>query len=154
VEWQLLAVGIPEEYSVADVRREAARLGVADRVTVEDGRDGPAPYPLADLFALPTHDENFGQVVAESLAWGVPVITTRGTPWGALDAVGAGSCVDLAEFRGELGRLLDQSTDDLRAAGERGRRWVLDTFRWEDSALRLKSLYEELLSRPAALAVS
>jgi glycosyltransferase involved in cell wall biosynthesis len=38
----------------------------------------------ADLFCLPTHSENFGLVVLESLQVGTPVLTTTGTPWGAL----------------------------------------------------------------------
>ena len=40
----------------------------------------------ADLFCLPTHSENFGLVVLESLQVGTPVLTTTGTPWGSLVA--------------------------------------------------------------------
>ena len=46
-------------------------------------------YARADLFVLPTYSENFGIVVAEALWAGVPVITTKGTPWKDLEgAVG------------------------------------------------------------------
>jgi glycosyltransferase involved in cell wall biosynthesis len=38
----------------------------------------------ADLVVLPTRSENFGIVVAEALACGVPVITTKGAPWSEL----------------------------------------------------------------------
>ena len=36
----------------------------------------------AEFLVLPSHSENFGIVVAESLAAGRPALTTVGTPWG------------------------------------------------------------------------
>jgi glycosyltransferase involved in cell wall biosynthesis len=37
-------------------------------------------FTIGRYYGLPTHSENFGIVVAEALALGVPVITTTGTP--------------------------------------------------------------------------
>ena len=39
-------------------------------------------YGHAEFMVLPSHSENFGLVVAESLAAGRPALTTVGTPWG------------------------------------------------------------------------
>lgn len=43
-----------------------------------------------DLFLLPTLGENFGHVIFESLAAGVPVLVSDRTPWRNLDARGSG----------------------------------------------------------------
>jgi glycosyltransferase involved in cell wall biosynthesis len=143
-EWHLLCVGIPEEYSVDDLRAAAAGLGLASRTTFLDGRDAPKPYAVAHLFALPTHDENFGRVIAEALAWGVPVITTTGTPWEQLNTIGAGRWVEIAAFAQELEGLMARPLDELRVAGERGRTWVVEEFDWARIAKTLRGFYERL----------
>lgn len=52
-------------------------------------------YQAADLFALPTSQENFGFVFPEALASGTPIITTKGVDiWGELQSGGACSIVD------------------------------------------------------------
>jgi glycosyltransferase involved in cell wall biosynthesis len=146
LEWHLLAVGIPEEFSVAELRSVAVTLGIAHRATILDGSDMRKPYSLAELVALPTHDENFGSVVAEALAEGVPVITTTGTPWQGLNEHRAGRWVAIPDFRGELGALMALENEELRGAGGRGRAWVLSRFGWDAAAQKLKTFYETLLA--------
>ena len=46
------------------------------------GEEKWAALGNAEFLVLPSHSENFGIVVAESLAAGRPVVTTTGTPWG------------------------------------------------------------------------
>jgi glycosyltransferase involved in cell wall biosynthesis len=146
-EWHLLAVGIPEQYSLARLQAEARKLGLSERVTILDGLDAPKPYAVAELLALPTHDENFGQVVAEALCAGVPVITTTGTPWHAINALGAGRCVGLDEFRAELDALMAQPPSALREAGARGRSWARATLDWPAIGAQMATAYHEILGR-------
>lgn len=47
-----------------------------------------------DLFVFPTHGENFGHTVLESLAAGTPVIVGRDTPWHQIETAGAGWMCD------------------------------------------------------------
>ena len=76
------------------LQRSAARLGIGDRVTWT----GMLPASLkwsalraADCVALPSHHENFGMTVAESLAVGTPVlISDKVNIWREIDADGAG----------------------------------------------------------------
>ncbi len=151
-DWHLLVVGWPEEYDLKRLRAEAAARGLQARASVLDGRGAPKPYALAQLFVLPTHDENFGRVVGEALSRGVPVVTTTGTPWEHLNAVRAGAWVELHEVRAALERLTGRAPDELRAAGERGRRFVLERFEWAHVAERLRGFYAELLGRGAKAA--
>ena len=143
-DWHLLAVGVPEEYGVAFLREEAQACGVVSRVTILDGRGLPKPFAVADLFVLPSHNENFGQVVAEALAAGVPVLTTEGTPWSDLERVGAGRRVTLLEMVDALDSMMSWPQARLREAGSRGRDWVLREFTWTEAASRLARFYARL----------
>lgn len=57
-----------------------------------------ATFAQHDLFAFPTHGENFGHVIFEALRAGTPVLLSDQTPWAA-DAAGAISIAPLAEAR-------------------------------------------------------
>ena len=50
-------------------------------------------YAKARLVVLPSHAENFGNVVIESLAQGTPVVASTNTPWQVLETEGAGNWV-------------------------------------------------------------
>lgn len=52
-----------------------------------------------DLFAFPTHGENFGHVIFESLCAGTPVLVSDQTPWHQDDA-GALTVIPLRNFAG------------------------------------------------------
>lgn len=71
---RLLVVGRPNP---AAYRRQACETGVGDRVIFAGPTDRPADfYQAADLFVLPTRHDPCSLVVLESLAMGVPVIST------------------------------------------------------------------------------
>src|SRR5437762_2271634 len=53
-----------------------------------------ATYRDADLFVLPTLNENFAVTVAEALAAGTPVIATKGAPWHGLEREECGWWID------------------------------------------------------------
>ncbi len=48
----------------------------------------------ADLFVLPSHNENFGNVYVESLAAGTPIVASTGTPWREVEECNCGKWVD------------------------------------------------------------
>lgn len=72
----------------------AARLGIADRVTWTGMLKDKAKWgalKAAEVFVLPSHQENFGIVVAEALAVGTPVlISNKVNIWREVDEANAG----------------------------------------------------------------
>ena len=64
----------------ATLRGLAARLGIAQRITwtgMLSGAEKWGAYRAADVFMLPSHQENFGIVVAEAMACGLPVLISN-----------------------------------------------------------------------------
>ena len=131
VEHQLIIAGTGEGDYPERMRRLAEDLGIGPNthfVGFASGRAKVALLRLADIFALPTSQENFGFVYFESLAAETPVLTTRGTDtWPELVASGAGEIAENTPeaFADALGRLLSDR-DALAERGRTGRRWVFE----------------------------
>jgi glycosyltransferase involved in cell wall biosynthesis len=83
-------------------------------------------YKAADIFVLPTHQENFGIVLVEAMVCGTPVITTRGVDiWPELESSGGvvitnGDPQSLADGI----RMLLRDESHRGEMAERGRAWV------------------------------
>jgi glycosyltransferase involved in cell wall biosynthesis len=145
-EWLLLVAGIPQEYSVAQLAAYARLHFPGDRIVVVDGSDRPPPYVVASLFLLPSHTENFGMVIAEAMAWGVPVLVTDTTPWAEVSARDAGWCVPWEAYRATLHTALAEPRDQLKQRGARARDWVLGRYSWTEAARTLVEFYDRLRS--------
>lgn len=148
-EWELVIAGPDEVGHTAEMQALAKELD-APRLTWMGPVEGDAKealYRSADLFVLPTHAENFGLVVAEALARGVPVVTTRNAPWEGLETQHCGWWIDLDD--GALRQTLDDAMtlDDAerRAMGARGRAWMERDFAWPAVARQLSEVYAWLV---------
>jgi glycosyltransferase involved in cell wall biosynthesis len=90
----VLIVGDGAAGYVESLQAMAARLGIGDRVTFTGPLYGErkwVAYEEAELFVLPSHQENFGIVVAEALAMRLPVcISNRVNIWREIAAAKAG----------------------------------------------------------------
>lgn len=148
-DWLLLMVGVPEEYTPAQLETYVLRAGGGGQVRVHDGVGRPAPYPVASLFLLPSHSENFGLVIAEAMASGVPVLVTDTTPWTEVNSRGVGWCVPWQSYGEVLSAALRESPTALAARGAAARTWVTEQFSWASSARKLAAFYRELLAERA-----
>lgn len=142
--WTLLIVGIPEQYSVAQLRAYVLRARGTTQIEVFDGSEQPAPYAIASLFLLPSHTENFGLVIAEAMAHGIPVVVTDTTPWRQVNEPNLGWCVPWSEFPAAVQAAVQAEPEALRQRGRRARDWVLRDFSWARSAADLVAFYTSL----------
>lgn len=149
-DWRLLIVGPDEAGHKAELEALIRKHGLGNAI----GFGNPAShggkwevYHRADLFVLPTHSENFGVVVAEALACGVPVITTRGAPWAELEEERCGWWVEIGvePLAAALSDALSRDRETLRSMGRRGRELVERRYAWSVIARRMQAVYAWLL---------
>lgn len=146
--WELVVAGGGENSYVQGLHTMARRLGLA-RVSFPGPVFGPNKehlYRASDLFVLPTKTENFGMAVAEALAQGLPVVTTRRAPWPGLVDNRCGWWIertprDLVEA---LDKAMSLEAGELEQMGLRGRQWMIAEYDWRAIARNMKSVYEWL----------
>jgi glycosyltransferase involved in cell wall biosynthesis len=93
------------------ITRDPAVAAQIRRVGFVSGDEKHQLYKEADVFCFPSHLESFGLVLAESMAYGLPMVATR---CGALPEVLPPEYPGLVNVRsgGEVGRALLQSMSD------------------------------------------
>lgn len=102
----------------------------------------------ADVMVLPTYSENFGNVIAEALVIGVPVITTTGTPWGDLETYKCGWWIDLsvANLENTLEKVFSTPAEILEVMGNQGRKLVAEKYDIKAVAKKIVDLYQKVLN--------
>jgi glycosyltransferase involved in cell wall biosynthesis len=128
---------------------EASQLGVSSRVKFSGpifGDDKWAAYRDADVFVLPSRNENFGNTAAEAVAAGTPVIVTEqcGIAPHLKDVAGLVVPHDDASLSNALAQLLSDS--QLHARLVAGCAEVTSRLGWEEPVADMESLYSRLLS--------
>ena len=146
-DWQLVLAGPDEGGFQSELMARIRKHGIEDAVTFTGALDERQKWDLyrqADLSVLPSFTENFGLVVLESLACGVPVIATRGTPWQVLETERCGWWVDVGAdaLARALREAMALTDDDRQAMGRRGRALVASRFAWDRIAGDLAAVYE------------
>jgi UDP-glucose:(heptosyl)LPS alpha-1,3-glucosyltransferase len=132
--------------AVADYRRKAARLGIAERVSFlgrVDAIDGL--YAAADVLVHATHHDACSLVTLEALAVGLPVITTRVN--GAAELLGNAGLViatpsDVRALTHAIEVMLDP--DRRRAMTDAARR-LAPALSFENNVARIVEVYQTVL---------
>ena len=142
----------------ATLRGHAERAGLLDRAAFVGQVSSPVKESLlaaACVHALPTHQENWGFSLLESLAAGTPVVTTKGVDiWPELESSGGASIAERTPQA--MAQALEQFLLNPGLARQRGaqaRAWALEFLNPDRVLAMYESLYASLTPHGPARAL-
>lgn len=147
--WKVIIAGIESDYTIEDLNIMATNLGVSDLVNITGplfGEDKWNAYKNSDIFILPTLNENFGIVIAESYLCGTPVITTKGAPWEIIEKYKCGWWID-RDVNSLINALLDfisTTSQERMQMGLTGAKLVKENFSSSIVAEKMIELYKSI----------
>ncbi len=147
-DWRLRIVGPGEQMHIQSIKQLVATLN-APRISIEGAIYGEEKWRAlaeADLFVLPSHNENFGLAVAESLACGRPVIVTKSSPWQGVETNRCGWWIDSGPepMIKVLRKGAQTPIEVLDEMGRRGEQWVRREFSWNVIGAQMAQVYRWL----------
>lgn len=147
--YKILVAGEGDANYVEAMKRMICDRGLQDIVQLIGGVYGDEKWRLfqtSDFFVLPTHSENFGLAIAESLASGTPVITTVETPWNDLNSSEAGAWIEIGTepLVETLRRFLSLTEDELETMGRNGRKLIETKYSAHVMAEQMMEVYKSV----------
>lgn len=147
--YKILVAGEGDAEYVAELKRHIAEKGLQNVVQLTGGVYGDEKWRLfqtSDFFVLPTHSENFGLAIAESLASGTPVITTVGTPWNDLNSSQSGAWIEIGTqpLAEALRKFLTMTDEELELMGRNGRKLIETKYSAKVMGEEMMEVYKSL----------
>jgi len=148
--WHLVIAGPDQVGWQKELNHRAEQLGLASRITWPAMIGGSlkwGAFRAAEIFVLPSHQENFGVVVAEALAVGLPpLISNKVNIWREIEADGAGMVgEDTLQGTCELLQAyLEKSNDEVQAMRRHARECFERRFAIDKAALSLQTLLKSI----------
>jgi glycosyltransferase involved in cell wall biosynthesis len=145
---RLHVVGSGDDAYLQKLKDQTTRLGLDEYVSFPGlvvGDEKISMYNAADMFVLPTSQENFGFVLYEALAAGTPLITTKGVDtWPELESEG-GAVISEQDAQ-KLAEHISSLTSDreaLKERGQQGREWIFSEMNPKNIVDRFHKMYLE-----------
>jgi glycosyltransferase involved in cell wall biosynthesis len=154
-DWHLLICGPDQTGLKAKLERLAEDLNISDRVTWTGMIGGDLKWGAlraSEIFVLPSHQENFGIVVAEALACGVPaLISNKVNIWHEVQRDGAG-IIGNDDVEGSCAMLktwLEMTSDEKSEMKRKTRECFLQRFEIHNAAENLLGVLSGIAGKRA-----
>jgi glycosyltransferase involved in cell wall biosynthesis len=146
----VLVGGHPGEWEDEHPAESAARLGISDVYLAgwHGQEELPEFYSAADVVAIASRREQFGQVVVEGMACGLPVVAVRSLGPAAIVEDGVTGWLTAPADEAALAAALVEAVNDgaeRRRRGERARATACARFSWSGIAQQLASVLAEVV---------
>jgi glycosyltransferase involved in cell wall biosynthesis len=144
---RLVFAGPDESGMLARLQSQAKELGIEAQVSFAGsvfGDEKWAAYRDADVFVLPSQNENFGNTAAEAAACGTPVVVTENCGIAPLLAGTAGVVVrhETSELTEAVKEVLFDG--ELRSRLAQGGRNAANRLGWDQPVIEMERLYAKL----------
>ncbi|WP_426527968.1 glycosyltransferase [Bradyrhizobium sp. McL0615] len=149
----LIVAGTGEPEYEENIRQRVSSLALDDQVLFTGHLDGElkwACFAAAELFLLPSRQENFALTVAEAMQMGVPVIITdKVNTWPYVEEAGAGLVLLERDIDTHLPQAIETLLTDHATRSRmsvQGNRFACHRLTWQASAQKLLACYDEVVS--------
>jgi glycosyltransferase involved in cell wall biosynthesis len=149
----LLVAGDGETHYTRHLRQLVSALALDNQVLFSGRLDGElkwASFAGAELFLLPSRQENFAITVAEAMQMAVPVIISdKVNTWPYVKEARAGLVLDERDIKSLLPHaIVELLKDDTKRSemGVRGSHYARERLTWHASTQKLLACYNQVLS--------
>jgi glycosyltransferase involved in cell wall biosynthesis len=153
--WCIVIAGWDQGGHRAMLTKQAAALDISSSLFFTGplhGDQKAAAFAHADAFVLPSFSEGMPAAILEAWSYGLPVIMTRhcNIPEGFAADAALAMTADATGAQHALACIVDQSDDERRLMGERGRALVQTRFTWSVIGEQMHRVYDWVLGGGAA----
>jgi glycosyltransferase involved in cell wall biosynthesis len=148
---ELIIIGDGDKQYLDFLKRETKRLQLNNVIFTGFLSGDEKEKALNSLsFLVVTSDfENFGNIVTEALVKGIPVISSKGTPWQELNSHRCGWWIDndVDTVANTLNKAIILPEEEYRQMGMRGQKLIKENYSVETVAQKMKQLYCWILQK-------
>jgi glycosyltransferase involved in cell wall biosynthesis len=148
---ELIIIGDGDKQYLDFLKQESKRLQLSNVIFTGflSGNEKEKTLNSLSFLVVPSDFENFGNIVPEALVKGIPVITSKGTPWQELNTHHCGWWIDndVDTIAKTLKEAVSLPENEYRQMGIRGQKLIKENYSMEIVSQKMILLYQWILGQ-------